>query len=94
MKKIIVAVMLAAFLASTAVGCGSDKTIGGKTYTTYGLFNTGENKNPKIRYEPIWGNIFWGIILFETIIAPIYFFGFSLNEPAGPASGDPGVVNQ
>jgi len=31
----------------------------------------------------IWGNIIWGVILFVTVIAPIYFFGFSMFEPIG-----------
>ena len=47
------------------------------------MLNEDSKKNPDIEYEPIWGNIVWGIILIETIIAPVYFFGFSLFEPIG-----------
>jgi cation transport ATPase len=38
-------------------------------------------KNPRVTYEIIYGNIFWSIVLCETIIIPIYFFGFSLFNP-------------
>ena len=36
-----------------------------------------------IKYEVIWGNLVLGILLCETIVAPVYFFGFSLFEPVG-----------
>lgn len=29
------------------------------------------------------GNLVWGIILMETIVMQIYFFGFSIFEPIG-----------
>jgi hypothetical protein len=29
------------------------------------------------------GNIVWSCILVETVIAPIYFLGFSVYEPVG-----------
>jgi hypothetical protein len=76
MKRIIAALALSVFL----YGCADDKVINGKTYTSYGIFN-GDNKDPGIRYRAVAGNIFWGIILVETLVAPIYFFGFSLFEP-------------
>lgn len=48
---------------------------------TYGLFNESQYKNPNVKYELSVGNVVWGIILVETIVAPVYFFGFSLYEP-------------
>ena len=30
------------------------------------------------------GNVVWSVLLVETVIAPIYFLGFSLFEPVGP----------
>lgn len=60
------------------------KLLGGVEYDTYGLLNQDDKKNPDIHYEVIWGNVIWGFVLAETIIAPIYFFGFSLFEPVGP----------
>ncbi len=77
----VLVVVLSASLLLT--GCGKVKTIDGITYDTYGLLNEDGKKNPDIQYEAIWGNVFWGVVLFETIIAPIYFFGFSLFEPVG-----------
>ena len=74
------------------VGCGSQKTIDGVTYDTYGLLDSDDKKNPNIQYEIVWGNVIWGAILFETIVAPIYFFGFSCFEPVGKKSGVKGEV--
>ena len=62
-------------------GCSSDKVIEGKKYTTYGVINQDDNKSPNIKYKPVWGNIILGCLLVETIIAPIYFFGFDMFEP-------------
>lgn len=76
-------VLLCVFLIFLA-GCGNTKVINGIKYDTYGLINTDAKKNPNIEYEIIWGNMIWGCILAETVIAPVYFFGFSLFEPVGP----------
>jgi len=62
-------------------GCGNTKVIDGIEYDTYGLFNKDDNKNPDIHYRVIIGNIVWSAILVETVIAPVYFLGFSLYEP-------------
>jgi hypothetical protein len=35
-------------------------------------------------YEIIPGNVVWSVILIETIIAPVYFVGFSMFEPVRP----------
>lgn len=51
-------------------------------------------KNPDVAYRLIIGNIIWSCILVETIIAPIYFIGFSLYEPIGPkTTTEKGVVS-
>jgi len=81
MKKIISVLLISCVLALGLVGCGSDKEIDGKMYSTYGLLNAGEDHDPCIHYSPIIGNIIWGCLLAETIIAPVYFFGFSCMEP-------------
>jgi len=85
MKKII-AVILAVAIMSLATGCGSDMVINGKNHSTYGLINADQEKDPAVKYKVIVGNVVWGIILLETIVAPVYFFGFSLYEPVGPKS--------
>ena len=71
------------FIVCMLTCCGDNKTIDGFEYTTYGLINENSKKNPNIEYRLIWGNVVWGCILSETIIAPIYFFGYSTFEPVG-----------
>ena len=70
--------------------CGKSKVIDGREYETVGLINILLNddsylqvKDQRIQYEVIWGNVIWGAILCETVIAPIYFFGFSMFQPVG-----------
>ena len=81
-KKIMSIIICVSFL-SILPGCGNNKVIDGHEYETYGLLNEDSTKNSNIKYDIIWGNIIWGVILIETIVAPIYFFGFSLFEPTG-----------
>ena len=80
MRKIGIWVVIISFFFAI-VGCGNVKNIDGVTYDTYGLINKSDKKNDKIEYKVIWGNVIWAVILMETIIAPIYFFGFSMFEP-------------
>lgn len=78
------AVCLTALLCAIITnGCAQSKVIDGVEYDTHGLFNKDDKKNPNIQYELCWGNIIWGAVLCETIIAPIYFYGFSMWEPVG-----------
>jgi hypothetical protein len=87
MKKWSVFCVMLLFLLTTSLyGCGDTKVIDGVEYDTYGILNSNNKKNEKIEYDYIVGNVVWGIILFETIIAPVYFFGFSLFEPVGEKS--------
>ena len=67
-------------------GCGNTKVIDGVEYDTYGLFNEGDKMNPDIKYSIIKGNVIWSVILCETIVAPIYFIGFSMYEPVRKAN--------
>ena len=82
--------------ACLACACSDVKTLNGKTYNTYGLINENDMKSPNVRYEPCWGNIIWGALLFETVIAPIYFFGFDFMEPVDlkTPGTEPGVAPQ
>lgn len=77
----LVFVIIAALLLS---GCAQSKVICGVEYRPYGLLSADEDHNPKIKYEVVWGNVFWSIVFAETIIAPLYFGGFSLFQPIGP----------
>lgn len=80
MRKAI-AVLLLAVLMLGAVSCGTDRRINGRVCETYGLLNKDDIRCPGVRYCTIAGNVFWGIVLVETIVAPVYFFGFSVREP-------------
>ena len=80
MKKLIVLCLMLSFLLA---GCGSSKVIDGKEYGTYGLLNESKMKNDNVEYRMVIGNAIWGVFLCETIVAPVYFFGFSLYEPVG-----------
>ncbi len=87
MKKIITYILIL-FILIMISACGNNKIIEGKEYKTIGLVNIWVNdesmldiKDPKIQYKIIWGNVIWGALLFETVISPIYFFGFSMFEP-------------
>ncbi|PJB09480.1 MAG: hypothetical protein CO120_09845 [Gammaproteobacteria bacterium CG_4_9_14_3_um_filter_38_9] len=81
MKKLIAIIISASLLAA----CGNpasfkieDKV---KKYPTYGFFNSDTQKSEKICYEVSVGNVVWSIILVQTIVAPVYFIGFSLFNP-------------
>ena len=92
--KTVTAVSLIIVLCAIASGCGNTKVVNGVEYDTYGLMDKDEKKNEKIQYEIIWGNVIWGVILCETLIAPVYFFGFSLWEPVGVKTDIKGQVPQ
>ena len=79
MTKRLFAVLIAVSLVLG--GCGQPLTMSTKTYPTYGLFNESTDKSKDVCYKISVGNVVWSIILVETIIAPIYFVGFSLYNP-------------
>lgn len=81
MKKI--AAVSLVLVAISLSACGNEKVIDGVKYDTYGFLNQDNKKNESIQYEIIWGNVFWSVILSESIVAPIYFAGFSIFEPVG-----------
>ena len=67
------------------VGCADGKNMkinGTYRYVdTYGLMNESQNRDSCVIYEPSIGSIIVGGIFFETVIAPIYIFGFDVMEP-------------
>ena len=77
--KAIVLIMCVVFL----IGCADSLTIDGVEYESYGLFNKEDNRKENIKYELVVGNLVWSILLVQTVVAPIYFLGFSLYEPVG-----------
>lgn len=75
--------LIVAALASTLLltACGNDKTINGKNYPTYGVFNEESHRDPAIAYEVSPGSVIWAIILCETIVFPVYIVGWDLWQP-------------
>ncbi len=88
MRKLIAQILIVVMLSVSLMGCGDSKVIQGKEIGTYGLFNQ-DQKYEDVEYRVVIGNVVWGILLVETIVAPIYFFGFSLFEPVGVDTGEP-----
>lgn len=92
MKKIFTIFLIFVF-SIIFYGCGDDRkivvpTVNGihneeKLFTQYGFANLNE-KDSRVEYRLIIGNIVWGAILGETIIVPIIIGGWYLYEPVGP----------
>jgi hypothetical protein len=78
MKKFMLALMAATLSLSA---CTQPLVTPQKTYPAYGLFNADSNYSEKVCYEASTGSVVLGVILIETVIAPVYFFGFDLYQP-------------
>ena len=74
-----IALIVAACLV--LAGCTRPLYAGNKEYKPYGLLNADERRSDKVCYEISAGNVIWGIILFETVVGPVYFFGFDFQNP-------------
>ena len=48
---------------------------------SYGIANEEAKKINGVIYEVSAGNVIWSIILCETLIAPVYFIGWSIKQP-------------
>lgn len=79
-KQLISMILIATMLSA----CGTPIDYAGKHYPTVGVVNQADQKSEKMCYEVSVGNVIWSIILIETIVAPIYFVGWSLWNPVGP----------
>lgn len=89
MKKHIAIIVSVLLLTSCLYGCGQPRVINGKEYETIGLVDMlNGDKDPCIKYRVSVGNVIWGAILFTTIVAPIYFYGFSCMNPIEPKTCD------
>jgi len=82
MKKVLSLVLICSVLLTSCADSLSykDKDNNKQTAESVGLFNQSD-KDPNADYKLCVGNIVWSIILCETIIAPIYFIGWSIMEP-------------
>ena len=82
MRKVM-AVLLVLAMCVVATGCGEPKVIGGQWRDTVGVLSDSNAKHPCVRYEVSYGNLLWVIVLSETIVAPVYFVGWSIQNPVG-----------
>lgn len=73
--------MLVLILLVAFAGCARDLVCDGKTYTSYGPFNKDQIYSEDVKYKTSFGNIVWGVLLVETVVAPVYFWGFSSSTP-------------
>lgn len=74
------AVLLTCLVLLASTGCGDSLVVNGSRHDTVGVF-TQEQKDPDVCYRVITGNVVWSVLLVQTIVAPVYFLGFSLWEP-------------
>lgn len=84
MKKLVSLVLIALLLLST-MSCSSERTIkidGVRTVVPYyGAISADEERRDDVVYEASIWNVVMGIIFVETIIAPVYIFGFNTMKP-------------
>lgn len=78
MKKFLLFFVLLSTLLLTS--CAEDKVIDGHKYEAYGLFNP-EVRVDSIQYKVSPGSVICGILFVETVVAPVYIFGWKLYEP-------------
>lgn len=77
-KITFIAVITAIMLSS----CADNKTIHGKTYRPYGIFNENSCKNDSIYYEVSPFAAVSGVIFAEILFIPtVYTYGYNLWEP-------------
>ena len=76
--KNLIALML---LSLALVGCAESKSINNKVIPPYGLFNEQAEKVPGVVYEISAPNIIVAIIFCETIVVPVYIFGWNMYQP-------------
>lgn len=77
-------ILIVLCLAFCLVCCADSKVINGVEYEPYGLIDCNEVKNDSITYRVVTGNVIWGVLGFETVVAPVCLFGFYLYEPVAP----------
>lgn len=75
-------ILLITIVLFSLTSCADSKTINGKTYRPYGLFNQESAKNDSVYYEVSGWAVFSGVVFMEALFIPtIYTFGFNLWEP-------------
>lgn len=88
MKNFIAVVVTLMF---SLLACGDSKTLcfdkhnsaSCQEFETYGFIDKDVNRDERIAYELVVGNIVWSIILSGSLAAPILLLGFDAYEPVG-----------
>jgi|SRR3989344_6408026 len=80
---VLVALVIMAVVVVVNAATNNTREINGQEYKVYGLLNEDDEKLPCIDYDADLSNIVIGSVFVETIVAPVYFFGFSIFEPVG-----------
>jgi len=85
MKKF-VAILLLSVFSFWVTGCHNSLVIDNTRYDPIGVYHSiaePEAEAPNVRYDVVWGNVIWSIILCETLVAPVVLVGWYLWEPVG-----------
>ena len=80
-KAILITLIFSLLLA----GCGEPRYLGPDTarkrYPSYGVFNEASERSNHVCYEMSIGNVMLGLLLFETVVFPVYIVGWVLYDP-------------
>jgi len=77
-----------AICLALGTGCAESKVIDGRVYQPYGLIDEDQVRDPCVEYRASTENVIWGILLVETVVAPVLLFGYELYEPVGKRQCD------
>lgn len=90
MMMVVKHAIIITLVALSLAGCKDEsKIICGTPYEPYGILNQDDNKSPEIKYKMSVSSVVLGVMLFETVFAPIYFFGFDLYVPVNAVAACP-----
>ena len=97
MKKITAIAMSCVFLVAILFsGCAQEKTMKLCNADTgeyehfvvepYGIVD-GNISDPRVDYDTSIGNVFWSVVFFTTVVAPVILLGWYAQEPQHPHPG-------
>lgn len=92
MKKLLILLVLVIIACTSCADSKTFKRADGTSFVAepYGWGNYQSNKIEGVVYELNVGNVVWDVLLFETIIVPVWLTGWELYEPVSYV--EPNVV--
>lgn len=92
MKKLLVLLVMALAMFTSCADSKTFKKADGTSFVAepYGWGNYQAKRIEGVIYEVNVGNIVWDVVLFETIIVPVWLTGWELYEPVSYV--EPNVV--